>query len=118
MQCSRKISKEKPSLLKRGGPVGYAHRGSVGVRESSHYAFTTTAGGVYTIMLSGGRSDLAWRLFDRPAFDIILQECDTHAGAGAETCRTAPLGANKRYYVKVEEMSGVPGDFQLQVIPP
>lgn len=99
-------------------PVGKVHRGSVGVRESSHYAFTTAGAGIYTIALSGGRSDLAWRLFDRQAFDVILQECDTHAGAGAETCRTAPLGAKKRYYVKVEEMSGVPGDFGLQVIPP
>jgi len=99
-------------------PVGSSHQGRVGVRESSHYAFTTKAGGIYTIVLSGGRSDLAWRLFDRSAFDIILQECDTHAGAGAEACRTAPLGANKRYYVKVEELSGVPGNFRLQVIPP
>lgn len=99
-------------------PVGYAHQGSVGVRGSSHYEFTTAAEGIYTIVLSGGHSDLAWRLFDRPAFDIILQECDTHAGAGAESCRTAPLGANKRYYLKVEELSGVPGNFRLQVIPP
>ena len=98
--------------------VGFPHRGSVGIWESSHYAFTSAGGGIYTIALSGGRSNLAWRLFDREAFDIILQQCDTHAGAGAETCPTAPLAAKKRYFLKVEEMSGVPGDFRLRVMPP
>ena len=98
--------------------VGFPHRGSVGIWESSHYAFTGTRDGIYTIALSGGRSNLAWRLFDREAFDIILQQCDTHAGAGAETCPTAPLAAKKRYFLKVEEMSGVPGEYQLRVMPP
>lgn len=93
--------------------VEYMHSGSIGVRESSFYAFTTDQSGPHTISVSGGHSDLLWRLFDAPSFDFVLQECDYLPGAGTESCRTSALNSGTRYYVKVEEISGVPGDYDL-----
>lgn len=101
-----------------GLPLENTHSGRVGVGEASYYTFTSGGGGVHTISLSGGRSDLAWRLFNRAAFDVILQECDGRGGAGVEACQTAPLAPNTHYYLKVQEMSGVPGDYDLRILPP
>lgn len=97
--------------------VSSRHRGTVGVRESSYYTFRPAAAGPHTISLTGARSNLVWRLFDAPVFDVILQECDFHPGAVDESCRTLPLHAKQTYYVKVEELSGVPGSYRLMVAP-
>lgn len=94
---------------------GSAHIGSIGVKESSFYQFITEEGGPYIISVSGTHSDLLWRLFDASAFDVVLQECDFTPGAGSEVCETFNLHPNTRYYVKVEEMSGVPGDYYLSI---
>jgi len=59
-----------------------------------------------------------WRLFDAAEFDVILQECDYQRGAADEACQTLPLHANRRYYVKVEEKSGVPGPYRLAIYQP
>jgi hypothetical protein len=98
--------------------AGSQHSGTIGVNESSYYTFTTDSAGQYTVALTHTQSDLLWRLFDTPQFDIILQECDTQFGASDETCRTSALHPNHRYYVKVEEMSGVPGPYELTVYKP
>lgn len=102
-------------------PVGLApgaeHNGTVGVRESSYYSFTA-GGGMHTIALTNTQSDLTWRLFDAQDFDVILQECDFKAGASDEVCQTFPLNGGQRYYVKVEEKSGVPGPYRLRVYGP
>lgn len=95
--------------------VEYMHSGSIGVKESSFYAFNTDQSGPHTISVSGGHSDLLWRLFDAPSFDFVLQECDFLPGAGTESCRTSALHSDTRYYVKVEEISGVPGDYDLTI---
>ncbi len=94
---------------------GIEHTGTVGVRESSYYSFTAAQAGPHTIALTGTQSDLLWRLFDAVDFDVILQECDQHFGAADEVCQTFPLHADKRYYVKVEEKSGVPGPYRLTI---
>lgn len=100
-------------------PVGLGveqrHSGTIGVKESSFYAFTTGDGGAYTIDLSATRSNLVWRLFNTPVFDVVLQECDLNGGAANEACRTPRLDPNTRYYVKVEEKSGVPGSYDLSI---
>ena len=96
---------------------GQAHGGAVGVKEASFYSFKTDTSGSYTISVTGAHSNLLWRLFDAPMFDYVLQECDSHSGAGTEACKTLPLHPNTRYYVKVEERSGVPGDFDLRIFP-
>jgi hypothetical protein len=101
-----------------GLDAGGQHSGTVGVNESSYYSFSTQQPGMYTIALSGTQSDLVWRLFDSPSFDVILQECDYQRGAADEACRTSPLHPNHRYYVKVQELSGVPGPYRLAVYQP
>ncbi|HKI98256.1 MAG TPA: hypothetical protein VKB51_07270 [bacterium] len=99
----------QPQPLRMGQP----HPGAVGVYESSYYSFVPTHSGPQTIALTGTQSDLLWRLFDAPDYDVILQECDTQAGAVDEVCPSIPLQAGVRYYLKVEEKSGVPGTFRL-----
>lgn len=94
------------------------HDGTVGVYESSYYSFTTNGAGQHTIALTGTQSDLLWRLFDAPEFDVIVQECDHQAGAADEACQTGPLHPQTRYYVKVEERSGVPGPYRLTIYGP
>lgn len=105
-----------------GNPVAVSadaeHEGTVGVHESSYYAFTTDGAGAHTIALTGTQSDLTWRLFDAREFDVILQECDYHAGAADEVCSTFPLWPRTRYYVKVQELSGVPGPYRLRIFSP
>jgi hypothetical protein len=102
-----------------GRPVGLELNapadGTVGVRESSYYTFTTGTGGPHTIRLAGTESDLLWLLFDREVFDVILQECDAEPAARDEVCHTPPLRRNTRYFLKVEERSGVPGRYALKV---
>lgn len=99
-------------------PANAQHEGTVGIRESSYYSFTTGPGGNHTIALTGTQSDLVWRLFDAAEYDVILEECDFHAGASDEVCRTRPLWPDTRYYVKVQEQSGVPGPYRLQIFTP
>jgi len=94
---------------------GAEHSGTIGVYESSYYSFRAGNGGVYTIALTGARSDLLWRLFDAQKFDVILQECNANAAAADEVCQTAPLHPDTTYFVKVEERSGVPGPFKLTI---
>ena len=97
---------------------GIEHTGTVGVLESSYYRFTAARPGPHTIALTDTRSDMVWRLFDAVDFDVILQQCDLGSGAADEVCQTLPLHADWRYYVKVEEKSGVPGPFRLAIYGP
>jgi hypothetical protein len=97
--------------------VGQTHQGSVGVKESSYYRFNTGAGKKYNISVSGVHSDLSWMLFDRWFFDVILLNCDNHAGAADESCPITARWPHTQYFIKVVERSGVPGGFSLAVTP-
>lgn len=95
--------------------LGQSHSGRVGAREFSYYQFRTGSGTNYEISVTGVHSDMRWVLFDRWAFDVILHNCDTDAGASDEICQISSLWPNTDYYLTVAEKSGVPGDYTLMV---
>ena len=95
--------------------LGRQSHGKVGRWEASYYVFRTAEAGAYRVRLEAARSDLAWRLFDRAAFDVILQVCDEHEAARDEICTTASLSADTLYYLKVIEQSGVPATYSLAI---
>lgn len=88
--------------------------GSVGANGSSYFSFTAAESASHTIALTGLFSQLSWELFNDPGYLNRIRQC-TFTDQAADLACLASLSAGSAYYLKVQEFSGAPQEFQLTI---
>jgi len=98
--------------------TGLRHHGSVAAGGSSYYQFTTPddeTPRVWIPQLTRTDSDLGWALYQGGTATLVAA-CNNYAGQDAdELCITPYLSTNTAYTLKVQEHSGLPNLFDVDV---
>ena len=89
--------------------------GTVAANGSSYFSFTAAQSANHTIALTGLFSQLSWELFTAdPGYVNRIQQC-VFTDQAADLACLASLSAGSTYYLKVQEFSGAPQEFQLTI---